>query len=309
MHANLSAVGDLTSAQLALVTNDQLRERGITKQQLSTLVTRRVLERVRPGVYAMMGAPKSWEQGLLTALLSVGRYAAASHASATQLWVCRYRLDERYEITVASDQRPRLKGVRTHRSTRLDPADVVVRSGIRTTSFERTICDCTTRLSSFQLGRNLDDGLRRGVASLQRLKECAERLESGPGRHMSVVRELLAKRGIDYNPGDSGSELRVLDLYVKAGIPRPVQQLRVKLGVETYDLDFSWPDAMVFAEFYGGPFHIGASAVAYDSRRLTSLVAAGWTPLVFTDDSSNAEIVERTAAVLASRGVWTPRTA
>lgn len=309
MNANLSVVRDFTSTQLALVTRQQLRERGVSKQQLSTLVANRVLERVRPLVYAMVGAPKSWEQGLLAILLSVGGDAAASHASATKQWLFRYSLDDRYEITVVSDHRPRLKGVRMHRSTRLDTADIVTRNGIPTTSFERTICDCTTRLSAFQLGRNLDDGLRRGVASLSRLKDCAERLESGPGRHMTVVRELLAKRGVDYNPGDSGSELRILDLFLSAGIPRPVQQLRVKLGSETYDLDYSWPDLMVFAEFYGGPFHIGASAVAYDNKRLTSLVAAGWTPLVFTDDSTNAEIIERTTTVLARQGVWTPRTA
>ena len=47
--------------------------------------------------------------------------------------------------------------------------------------FERTLCDCTTRLNEYQLGRSLDDGLRRGVASLQRLKDCSERTESAPG--------------------------------------------------------------------------------------------------------------------------------
>ena len=309
MNSNLMAVSDLTSAQCALVTREQLRERGINDDQIQRLVARRVLVRVRPCVFAIVGAPVSWEQGLLAALLSIGGDAVASHASATRLWVCRYSLDDRYEVTVAGDLRPRLRGVRVHRSTRLDQSDIVLRNGVRTTSFERTICDCTTRLSPFQLGRNLDEGLRRGVATLQRLKDCAERLESGPGRHMTVVRELLAKRGVDYNPGDSWSELRVLELFMNAGLPRPVQQFRVKLGTETYDLDFSWPDVMVFAEFYGGPFHIGASAVTYDSRRLTSLVSAGWTPLVFTDDSSEKEIVDRTATVLARKGVWTPMSA
>jgi len=50
-------------------------------------------------------------------------------------------------------------------------------------------------------------------------------------------------------------------------------------------------------------FHMGASAVAYDSERMTALVAAGWLPLVFTDTSSDREIVERTTAALQLRRV------
>jgi hypothetical protein len=59
----------------------------------------------------------------------------------------------------------------------------------------------------------------------------------------------------------------------------------------------------VFAEYYGLPFHIGASAVVADSERLTALVAAGWLPLVFTHASSDGEVVELTRAALLQRGV------
>ncbi len=119
---------------------------------------------------------------------------------------------------------------------------------------------------------------------------------------MSVVRLLLSARGIGFDPGGSRSELYLLDVFRRARLPLPVQQHRVKVGSKTFRPDFAWPDRKVFAEYYGLPFHIGASAVVADSERLTALSAAGWLPLVFTHASSDREIVERTVAALNQRG-------
>ncbi len=158
-------------------------------------------------------------------------------------------------------------------------------------------------MSEYQLGRALDDGLRRGVASLRRLSVCAERLESGPGRHMSAIRAVLATRGIGFDPGGSRSELHLLEVLRRARLPLPVQQYRVNVGGKNFRPDFAWPESKIFAEYYGLAFHSGASAVAADSQRLTALSSAGWLPLVFTHQSSDREIVERTAAALDQRGV------
>jgi hypothetical protein len=120
---------------------------------------------------------------------------------------------------------------------------------------------------------------------------------------MSTIRALLAARGIGYDPGGSRSELHLLDLFRRARLPLPVQQLRVKVESKTYRPDFAWPEQKVFAEYYGLAFHTGASAVVADNERLTALASIGWLPLVFTHASSDREIVERTAAALRQRGV------
>jgi very-short-patch-repair endonuclease len=77
----------------------------------------------------------------------------------------------------------------------------------------------------------------------------------------------------------------------------------VKVGSKSYRPDFAWPDTKIFAEFYGLPFHIGATAVVSDSERLTALSSAGWLPLVFTHASTDRDIVERVVEALARRGV------
>lgn len=302
MEAQVARFENVLVSQHGLVTLDQLRAGEISDEQAHRLVHQKVLRRVRPRVFGLVGARDSWERGLLAVVLSVDG-SLASHASAARLWNFTPRPEDRYEITLGRERRARVRGVALHRSGTLTDEDGARREDIACTSFERTLCDCTTLMSEYQLGRALDEGLRRGVASLRRLRSCAERLESGPGRRMSVVRSLLVARAIGFQPGGSNAEVYLLEVFRRARLPLPVQQYRVKIGAKTFRPDFAWPEYKVFAEYYGLPFHIGASAVVSDSERLTALAADGWLPLVFTSASSDREIVERTVAALHQRGV------
>ena len=204
----------------------------------------------------------------------------------------------RLEITIPRERCVHLDGVRVHRTLILPECDITECEGVPCTSFERTLCDNTSELSEFQLGRTLDDGLRRQVASLKALAECLERLESGPRRRLAQVRRLLAQRGMGFDPGGSNAELRVFEVLRSAGLPPPEQQYRVKVGTTTYILDYAYPDRMRFIEYYELRSHSSASAVAYDNQRLTDLSKVGWWPLVFTDASSDRRIVEDTAEML-----------
>jgi hypothetical protein len=290
------------SSQRGLVTLDQLRAGSLNDNRTRWLIRRGTLRRVRPRVFALVGAGESWERGLLAAVLSIDG-AVASHAAAARLWQFDPRPEDRYEITIGRNLNPIMRGVVIHRSGTIAEQDKGHRDGIPCASFERTLSDCSTLLTDYQLSRVLDDGLRRGVASLTRLKSCSERMESAPGRHMTVVRGLLAERGIGFHPGGSRSELQVLDVMLRAGISPPVRQLSVKIGLKTYRPDFAWPEQMVFAEYYGMAFHIGAAANVYDSARVTALSAAGWSPLVFTYASSDREIIDKTREALGRRGL------
>jgi hypothetical protein len=302
MVSTLELVDRMASRQWSVVTRQQLLDDGITAHKIAGLLGSGALRRVGHRVYATIGSPRSWEQAVMAAVLSAGPQAVASHAAAARLWGFAYLPTDGIDVTVEVDRSAsasvRRRGV--HRTLVLPDEDITERSGIPCTSFERTLCDCTTRLSPFQLGRVLDDGLRRDLASLGRLMKCVVRLDSGPGRRLQVVKELLAQRDGSFDPGGSASELRVLEVLRQAGVPAPVQQHRVHIDSRSYDLDFAWPEQRVFAEYYGLPVHSGASAVAYDSSRLTALVAAGWRPLVFTDTSPDHEIVKSAEKVLAT---------
>ncbi len=308
MDTALIAVTDITAKQHTLVTRNQLQKHGLTRHEIDGLVDRRVLDRWRPQVFGIVGVTETWERGLLAAVLAVPEEGAlASHSSAARLWSFAYWPEDRYEITVPTERRPRLVGVGVHRTTLLDDADIAQRSGVPCTSFERTLCECTTRMSELQLGRALDDGLRRGVASVRRLKDCAERLDSGPGRRMSVIHGLLGARDPHYDPGGSDDELRVLEVLKRAGLPLPAQQQEVVVDGRTYRPDYAWPVWKIFSEYYGRTTHIGASAVAYDNERITALAAVGWLPLIFTWTTSDDQIVDQAVKAFEARSVWTLR--
>ena len=297
MFKELGRLDEIASGQWSLVTRAQLIDGGLSESQIITLLRSGLLRTVRRGVYALVGAPRSWQQTAHAAVLAAGDGAVASHATAARLWTFSYLPAESVDVTIERDAQPGIKGVR--RTTILPEVDVTERCGIPCTSFERTLCDCTTILSRFQLGRVLDDGLRRNLASLDALTKCVFRLDSGPRRRLRIVQQLLAERDASFNPGGSASELRVLAVLREAGIPAPVQQFRIRVDSHWYELDFAWPEQRVFAEYYGLAVHSGASAVAHDNSRLTALVGQDWRPLVFTDSTPDREIVQRTEQALA----------
>ena len=245
---------------------------------------------------------RSWSQALYAGVVAGGPGAVASHSSAARLWGFAYWPDVGFEVTVADAAVPLASrgSVFTVRAC-LGASDVSQRDGVPCTSFERSLCDSTTQLSWLQTARTLDDGLRRNLASLEQLRDCVLRLDSGPERRLSVVQGLLAERSGTYDPGGSASELRVLDVLRQAGLPPPVQQHRVRVGGRTFFLDYAYPQQFVFIEDYGLGVHGTPSAVAYDSDRITTLVSAGWRPLIFTDATSDAEIVAKVAALLGTR--------
>jgi len=289
MAPNFGTIDALASGQWSLVTRQQLVDAGFTRSTIARLLRSGALRSVELGVYATLGSVRDWRQDLLAALLALDARAVASHSSAARLWAFIHRPADSLDVLLECDFTPKGRGI--HRTTILPDEDLAVRSGIPCTSFERTLCDCTTLLSPFQLGRVLDDGLRRREVSLLRLQRCAARLDSGPGRRLGVVKDLLGQRDALFNPGGSAAELHVLKVIRDAGLPEPVQQHPVRAAGKSYALDFAWPEQKVYVEYYGLAWHSGASAVAYDNERQRALVGLQWRPLVFTDESSDGQIV------------------
>jgi hypothetical protein len=274
----------------------------MSRARIETLVRRATLVRVAPAVYRVNGAPHTWEAQLHGFVLAAGPGAVAARRAAAGMWACRYVDRETFDVLTLHERRRR-RGIGVHRTVFLDDEDVTEREGIPVTTFERTLCDLTTELSYLQLGRAIDDGLRRGVVDMATLRRCAQRLASGPGRRLSVIWPLIDARSGDYDPGGSGSELKVLDVLRDAGLPLPVQQYRVRVDGRTFYLDYAYPDIKGYLEYFG-PGHASVSAVTDDGDRFSLLSTEGWKPLVFTEETTPRTMVMRTAKLL---GLPAPR--
>ncbi|HEV2757938.1 MAG TPA: type IV toxin-antitoxin system AbiEi family antitoxin domain-containing protein [Acidimicrobiales bacterium] len=290
----MDAHGRLTqiaAVQHGLVTADQAMRAGLGVEQIRWLSRSGRWRAVRPRVYALVGAPPTRTQAVAAAVYAAGPMAWASHATAGVLWGMPLVEAPSIEVVAPPERKVGLSGVRGHRSAALFTNDLSTFQRIPLTSPERTLVDLSARYDDRALGRILDDGLRRRVIRLDRLRACSGRLVEGPGRRPSAIQALLGERLPGYDPGDSDLETRVLRLLVSSGFLPPVQQHRLRLGGRTMRVDLAYPALRVAIELDGWEFHGTRTAFDDDRARANLLVADGWSLVRFTSRSTDIEIV------------------
>jgi len=301
------AVSDVAIAQIArrqhgLVTVEQLRK-FMTPGAIRHRIDRGRLQRVLPGVLRIAGAPESWEQMTLAAVLSSGEGAVVSFRAAAYLWsLAGFWEQPTCEITTPSRRRTRLAEVIVHDSETLDGLHVDRRRAIATTSVARTLCDLTACCSSNEVGRALDDALRRKLTSLRRIHAVFEDLATRGRRRSTVMSELLTERGPAYHPGGSDPEVRLTRVLVGAGLPRPTQQHRVRIEGHTYKLDGAYPRYKVGIEYEGFDYHISRTAFDQRYERDRLLKRAHWWIVYVTSRTADARFASDTLHALESHG-------
>lgn len=281
--------------QHALITFDQALAAGLSHCQVRHRIRSGEWSAIRPGVYAINGAPPTWLQSVAAVTLAAAP-AWASHETAGALWTVPGVADDAIHVVTALGRQVRLAGVRGHRSGALFSADVTNRHRIPVTTPARALVDLSARLSSRRLGAAIDDALRRRIMTLVSLERCVARLVGAPGRRPAVVQELLAERRPGYDPGESDLETHVLRVIVAHGFPPPVQQHRVRIAGRTFRIDLAYPALRVAIELDGWEWHRSRTAFDNDRARSNLLVAHGWTLVHFTSRSTDAEIVQSLGA-------------
>lgn len=299
---------ETAARQFGLLTATQAHEHGLTDEQIKHRLRSGSWRSLRRGVFAIVGAPSSYEQAAMAAVLAAGDGAVASHFTAALLWEFPDVLrDVGIEITTDRPDQRRLRGVRTHRTTKFLSVEHTTLRGVPITTVARTLVDCTCLMSIGQLARAMDRALRRNETTLRAIRTCVSGLRPAPGRRPTVIQELLVKRLPGYEPGDSSSETRVMRTLVEGGLPEPVLHHPVRVDGCRYILDLAYPDAKLAIEYDGFEFHNSRSAFDSDRRRGNRLKAAGWTILNITSEMSDHEIVRDVgtthAALVHKRGI------
>jgi len=290
------AIGSIARRQHGLITFEQLVAAGVTASALRRLVGNGVLVPVRRGVYRVSGAPISWPQSVLAAVLAAGEGAVASHITAGALWELKPIRDGGEGLHLTAPRRVRIEGVRAHLHT-LGAKDQRTRNGIPVTSTERTIFDLAVMLDARTLGQCVDDALRRDLLRLGPLRQLVER-SAGPGRPpVHTLRLVLADRIDGYDPGASDWEKRMDRLWDTLGLPPALRQYPVTANGHRYVLDRAIPELKIGIEWNGFTSHGTRSAFDYDSDRRADLTSEGWHMVDFTSRSDPKRVV---AAVLGA---------
>ena len=271
------ALNELFAAQRGLVTSRQAQRLGLSRAAAARRERAGQLDRPFSTVLRLTAAPRTWEQGVLAAVLATSCPAAASHRAATALHVLDGCPPGMVELSVTARYRVDLPGVVVHHIDALDPSDLVTIRGIPCTGLARTLADLGSVVAPAAVERALDDARRRGV-SLQWLEETAARLhrpgQSGTGvllRLLAEAREIPAVRG-------SWFEKLVEDCLRSPELPPLVRQHSVHdaEGRLAGILDLAFPSIRLGVEAHSRQFHFGHSAEQRDEDRDHRLARCGW---------------------------------
>lgn len=295
MHIDVVA-GGIAAGQLGLITRGQGIAAGMTDNQIKKRTRSGKWRRVRTGVFAVAGAPASWEQTVLAAVLAAGEGSVASHLCAAALHEFPDSMRVLPEVTVRPGRNPKTSGLRVHRPRLLPDHDVTTIGGIPATSYARTLVDCTGRFSLGQIARALDAGLVRGKVTVWSVERSLSVLGQGPGRHPSKLWTLIGERGTEITKSESPPEIHMLRVLGAGGLPAPVQQHWVRVGGQSYRLDLAYPEHKVALEYDGWDAHRSRSSFDSDRRRDRLLQLDGWVVLRITSQTPDAEILESVRA-------------
>ena len=304
MTVDMRQLNRITRRQRGLITRLQALLAGLSDGEIQGLLRRRIWIEVRPGVYAVAGAPQSWEQVVQATLLSAGPDAWASHRTGAHLWsVRRVEQPELIEVLTGLERRVTLAGVVGRRSRELFDADLTTRLGIPCVSAPRALVDILGAMNHEQLGRALDDLLRRKLCTLDEVRRCVDRLHPGPGRPLKGMHSVLAERWPGYDPGDSDLETRAVRAIAMAGLPLPKQQHRMWLGGKPVRIDLAYPELKIAIEVDSWEYHGQVrSQFDCDHIRRDELVLLQWTPFTFTSAMSDEYMATSTRTLLERAG-------
>jgi very-short-patch-repair endonuclease len=271
--------------QYALFTLAQAGTCGLDPKTVYRRVSRGQYLHEQPGVFALAGAPQSWERTVLAACLSAGAEAVASHRTAARIWGLTDTSEEIVELTVPRRRLPRTHGVTIHRSTDLAAEHTTVRKRIPVTNPLRTMVDLAAVLPPDELEDALDAGLAYpSLFSVTAVAAMRARLARQGRTGTGVLRKVLEERALGDAVSDSELEKRMAKLLRRAGLPAAVFHCVVRTpgGVFLAEVDFAYPEIRLAIEVDGFGVHGTPRAMAKDFVRQNGLVPYGWRVLRFT---------------------------
>jgi len=290
---HVARLDELVQCQHGLVTTAQAVSALGPSRKQRWVAERRIVS-VQPGVFRMAGAPETWHQSLMAAVLAADG-AVVSHRSAAELWGLSDPT-EFVDISVRPPHQPRLRPPAiAHRILDLHPELAVEREHLPVTDPIRTIVDLGLVLASSAVGDTMSRGISTrlfGIAELVRLREALGRQgRNGTG----VVGDLLEQRLLSARPEDSLLEKRLTDLARLHDLPAMATQFEVwHAGRFVARVDAAFPARKLAIEVDGFAHHSSPEAFQRDRTRQNQLVSLGWTVLRFTWD----DVVRRPTQVV-----------
>ena len=256
---------------------------GFDPSTLRKRAGRGVYKRLHRGVYAIGGAPESWQHETVGLVLAAPGLAAASHKTAAYLWNMSTIEPERGEIVTRRHQRIAREHPQIHESRDLEQRDIVIVDGIPTTTPVRTIVDLGASASFKYVEHCLDTGLRLHMFNVTDVQRFIERVARSGRNGIGTIRPLIEER-VGWN---TLTESHLEDLFrrivSRSSLPMPIEQHRVFNGHrEVCRADFAYPDHLIAIELDSEKWHMDRETFQRDRLKQNELQALGWRVYRFT---------------------------
>jgi very-short-patch-repair endonuclease len=304
----------LATTQASALSRTQALALGLSDRMIATRLRRGRWLHLHPGVYAIAGAPPSWEQRLWGAALAVGPAAIVSHETALLVGGLDDRHVPRHPVmlSVPRGRHHRVRGAIVHQIGDLAAHHVQMVGGLRVSLPARAIVDLAGTVGPRRLGELVDLATDR-LTSTARIATCMAEL-ARPGKPgLRRLGEVLDERGPGHIPPQSELEARLFDALAIARLPAPRRQFPLPgRGVVEGLVDAAYPGARLIVEADGRRWHTRIRHLVRDHDRDAEAARVGWQTLRFLYEritETPQEVAATVADVLRARLVQQPRRA
>jgi very-short-patch-repair endonuclease len=287
---------ELARRQHYAIARGQLLELGMSPEAIRHRLAEGRLHRWRwRGIY-VVGRPDLSRQGRwMAALLACGPAAVLSHVSAAALWGVIPYGPATIDISLPLHLARRRPGIRVHRRADVVAEHRTCRDRIPVTDIACTLVDLSACVHRRTLEAAVNEADKLDLIDPEALR--GKLASFGPQPGVRGLRELLDRR--TFRLTDSELERRFLRIARRAGLSVP----ETGAWVNGFKVDFFWPDLGLVVETDGLRYHRTPGQQARDRVRDQAHLAAGLTPLRFTQAQVRFEPaqVERTLRDIAHR--------
>ncbi|MEA3055398.1 MAG: hypothetical protein QOD30_830, partial [Actinomycetota bacterium] len=173
--------------------------------------------------------------------------------------------------------------------TRLTDSDVTAVDGIPCTTIEWTLIHLGAVVPAALVEQALDDALRRGLTTPERLWLVHLRVAGKGVRGTGVIRPMLVRRLGTSGRRPNGFEKRLFRILERAGLPPPEAQVEIRDGEFVAYADWGYLPRHVLLECVSDEWHSGRIRRNRDIKRRNHIINLGYEVLEFTDDHLKEE--------------------
>lgn len=265
----------LAATQHGVISRDQLRGLGFSEATIDHAVAVGHLHRIFRGAFALGHPGVGWRGEMLAAVLASGEGSVVSHGTAAYLLGLWERKPQLIDVIAPIEAARKIPGIRRRHTPPPLPRDRRLHERIPCTSPSRTIVDVAGAVGQMSLRRTIEQAAVRRVLDVAEIDE----ILTGPRRRGSVRLRAVLQDWRRYAPGvslRSVMEAKLLPLLSQYDLPVPECNAKLRIGRETFEIDFFWRRERLAVETDGGRFHDNPEAEKRDQDRNRRLPGAGY---------------------------------